>query len=57
MSDVDARERCPERGCGLSLNEEEMFAHLKWDHNYAASQARRRLGVAFEDPDGEVVRE
>ena len=41
--------RCPEHGCGLDLNEEEMLAHLKWDHNYAGSQARRRLDIAFDD--------
>lgn len=38
MSD-DPYIQCPDRGCTLRLQPDELRAHLEWDHNYTAGMA------------------
>jgi hypothetical protein len=43
---VTDRIGCPEWGCGLKVDEDELLAHLQMIHNYSELRAQRRLDAA-----------
>lgn len=44
---------CTEYDCGLSFNTpDELFAHLKWDHNYSDLKAEVKIEEAIAERGG-----
>jgi hypothetical protein len=41
VSDGDSSHDCPEYGCSLSLDDNELFAHLRWEHGDGLLAAER----------------
>lgn len=44
MSD---RQECPEYGCPHKWREDELQAHLEWDHNHSQRKAEKKVARVF----------
>jgi len=46
---MSERRECPEYGCATRMRQEELQAHLEWDHNRSQRKAEKQVSRVFSD--------